>query len=82
MTDKIHKIKTWPKYYNDVLLGAKTFEVRKNDRAYKVGEYITLEEWDNDNGIYTGRALSRRIKYILDGGQFGIKKGYIVMSLA
>ena len=41
----IHSVKIQPHYFNDVLTGRKTFEVRKNDRNYRVGDYIALNEW-------------------------------------
>lgn len=43
---KTHALKTWPEYYWPVVSGAKPFEIRQNDRAYKVGEYVELKEWD------------------------------------
>ena len=81
MQDKIHELKTWRGYYAQVLYGFKTFEVRKNDRDFKEGDWLKLREWDNQLEVYTGKFLHRRIGYILHGGQFGIEKGYVVMQL-
>ncbi len=33
---KTHEIKCWPKYFKLIWDGTKSFEVRKNDRDYKV----------------------------------------------
>ncbi len=79
--DTIHELKTWRGYYSQVLYDFKTFEVRKNDRDFKEGDWLKLREWDNQLGEYTGQFLYRRIGYILHGGQFGIEKGYVVMQL-
>lgn len=80
--EKIHHLKTWKKYFAMVFCGSKNFEVRKNDRDFKLGDQLLLEEWDNEKEVYTGRILHRRIDYILKGGQFGIEEGFCVLSLS
>jgi len=77
----IHNLKTLPKYFQRVLEGVKPFEVRKMDRDFLVNDLVKLEEWDNITNEYTGRKLMFKIPYILEGGQFGIEKGYCVMTL-
>ncbi len=76
-----HALKTWPEFYKDVDKGSKTFEVRKADRPFKVGESLLLQEWDNVNNCYTGKECLREITYILYGGQFGVQDGFVVMGL-
>ncbi|MCF3107296.1 DUF3850 domain-containing protein [Niabella sp. CC-SYL272] len=83
----VHELKTHPKYFSALLAGSKTFEVRKNDRDYKIGDELLLKEYDPDDDEivpepYTGRILHRRIDYILHGGQYGIEPGYCVMSIS
>lgn len=78
----IHELKTWPEYFEEVLMAHKNFEVRKHDRNYQVGDTLILKEYDPTNGTYTGRELARGISYILPGGDFGIEKGFCVMSLS
>ena len=41
-----------------------------------------LKEWDNEKQEYTGRQMARGISYILNGGQFGVENGFVVMALA
>lgn len=41
-----HDLKIWPTYFERVLDGSKTFEVRVNDRGYQQGDEINLREWD------------------------------------
>ena len=68
-----HKLKVTPKYFYDVCYRNKRFELRKDDRDYKVGDTLLLEEWDGEN--YTGRCLSpdRPIQYILrDCEEYGL----------
>ena len=61
----------------------KTFEIRKNDRNYKVGDWLLLKEWDGQK--YTGRTLKRYVAYVFYGDEFneayGIKPGHCVMAL-
>jgi len=90
----VHKLKTIPLYFNEIRNGNKSFEIRINDRNFKRGDEILFEEWVPDNydwiidksdfsetGKYTGRVLHRIISYILPGGQLGIEKDYVIMSL-
>lgn len=73
----IHLVKITPQYFNDVILGYKTFEVRYNDRQYQVGDYIILEEY---SGYYSGRFICKEICYILDNPNF-CKSGFVVLGL-
>ena len=41
-----HDLKTWSPFYAAVASGAKTFELRKDDRNYSVGDVLLLREWD------------------------------------
>ena len=77
----IHELKTWCAQYDAIEKGEKTFEVRKNDRSFLKGDLLILKEWDNEKQEYTGRKISKIVKYILDGGQFGIEQGYVCMSI-
>lgn len=81
MENRIHELKTWEEYFQEVFMGHKTFEVRKNDRNFKKGDVLILKEWDNKKERYTGREMVRNISYILEGGQFGIEKDYVVLAI-
>lgn len=76
-----HELKTWSEYFIAILSGEKKFEVRKNDRDYKVGDLLMLREYNNKTNTYSGAILQVKVKYILDGGEFGIEEGYCVMSI-
>lgn len=76
---KIHELKTLPQYFNEVFNGNKTFELRKDDRNYNVGDTLKLREFD---GAYTGRQCSRIISYILkDAEQYGLKEGFVIIGM-
>ncbi|MGR3221326.1 MAG: DUF3850 domain-containing protein [Candidatus Anammoxibacter sp.] len=84
----VHELKIYPMYFREVKSGAKPFEVRKNDRDYKVGDELLLKEFvpvgyyeDENKEYYTGEICHRKITYVLKGGDFGIEKGTAVLGL-
>jgi len=78
---KVHNLKTWPEYFEEVKNDSKKFEVRKNDRDYKVNDILNLEEYCPEKEDYTGEKLSTKVDYILSGGEFGVEDGFVVMSI-
>lgn len=82
----IHELKTWPEYFQAVMRGDKTFEVRKDDRGFKVNDEVLLKEFypPTDKAElqgYTGRIIHRRVSYVLRGGNFGLEWGYVILGL-
>jgi ASC-1-like (ASCH) protein len=76
-----HALKVWPEYYQDIESGKKPFELRKNDRDFKQGDILLLQEWDPKTGKYTRNEIELLVSYILEGGQFGLEEGYVIMAL-
>lgn len=76
---KLHELKILPEYYEKVLSGEKTFEIRKDDRNFKAGDIIRLCEHDGKE--FTGRSSLYDIIYKLDGGNYGLEKGYCILSI-
>lgn len=74
----IHKLKIIPEFFEDVAKHIKNFEVRFNDRDYKVGDLLELQEYAD--GKYTGRFYKTRIIYILDDNTY-VKDGYVILGL-
>jgi hypothetical protein len=81
MKRREHKLKTWPVFYWDVVTGAKTFEIRKNDRDYQVSDILVLQEYIPEENRYTGEECRVIVNYTvrLDGLP-GIPNGFIAMS--
>ena len=75
----IHELKIYPKYFEKVLDGTKTFEVRKNDRGFQVGDTVILKEFDNIK--HSGREIQAEITYILGDEFYGVSEGYVVFAL-
>lgn len=73
-----HFLKIFSKYFDDVQNGVKTFEVRKNDRGYKVGDILILKEVV-ENDKYTGRMIKMEITYFFS--LFGLATGYCVLGV-
>lgn len=77
----IHELKILPQYFRAVLERRKTFEVRKNDRPFAVGDGICLREFDPlSENLYTGRVWYGNITYILNDPLY-CKKGFVIMSI-
>lgn len=74
----IHELKTTPEYFDAVSKETKTFEVRKEDRHFHIGDFLALNEFKN--GDYTGRCILVKVTYILNEPQF-CKAGYCTMGI-
>ncbi|WP_438833981.1 DUF3850 domain-containing protein [Aeromonas oralensis] len=71
-----HELKILTAYYPRVLDGSKPFEIRLNDRNFKEGDTVTLNEWDGER--YTGRSAKRLITFVTDYAQ---QPGYVVFGM-
>lgn len=75
-----HRLKTHPTPFGAVLSGAKTYEIRTDDRPYAVGDVLVLQEWDPATGAYTGAKVQRHVTY-LTRGAWGIPDGLVVLAI-
>lgn len=75
---RIHELKILPKYFERVIKGEKTFEIRKNDRDFQTGDVIILNEFDGVK--HTGGNVKGKITYIFNGGEYGLDIGYCIFS--
>jgi hypothetical protein len=83
-----HELKIEPPYFQAVVEGKKTFEIRKNDRGYNAGDTVFFWEYYDDtdtksyslspNQRYTGRTHFATIGYVTGYGQ---QPEYVVFSL-
>lgn len=76
---KTHRLKTIDPYFDEVRQGVKNFEVRLNDRDFKVGDEVHLLEYDPKTSEYSGREVRVEITYILKNYE-AIKPGYVVFG--
>ena len=78
---KQHIVKTHSNYFDRVMDGSKTFELRLNDRDYQVGDTVILANFDPVTKEYrSSPEILVEITYIIHGPNFGIKKGYCCFS--
>lgn len=62
-----HLIKCWPEHFEAIWRGDKTHEIRKNDRDYKAGHFITIAEWLPGARKPTGRYVRAAIGHVSIG---------------
>jgi len=75
----VHHLKCVPSVFKEKRINNKPWEFRKNDRDFENGDMIIEREWSKESG-YTGEEIWETISLIVDGGQFGIPEGYVVMT--
>lgn len=44
----VHELKSLPEFFEPLATGVKTFEIRRNDRGFKVGDQLIVQEWRPD----------------------------------
>jgi hypothetical protein len=73
-----HSLKLWPEYFDLVLAGTKTAELRRDDRGFAVGDTLHLREWDEFDG-YSGRELTVTVTHVLRDFH-GLAPGFALLS--
>ena len=81
-----HRLNVFAKYADAIMSGAKTFEIRKNDWGYEVGDKIVFDVVTNE-GYAVGAAARHplggatyRIDYILDDFE-GLAQKYVALAI-
>jgi hypothetical protein len=82
MEPQVHELKVWPEFFARLIDGTKMFEIRKDDRGFRVRDTLVLREWSPRMKKYTGREMRRLVSYVMGGPGFGLMPGYVVMGLA
>jgi len=79
-----HTLKCWPEYFAAVKNGTKTFEIRRDDRGFKVGDILVLQEWespaDGRASKYLGTKVRVEVTYITHFPD-GLRPGYVAMGI-
>jgi len=76
-----HDLKILPEFFYDIASGKKTFEVRKNDRNYQVGDILVLHKFYPETNFYdTNTYVKCIVTYMVDLSKIGIP-GYVAMQI-
>ena len=86
---RVHDLKAWPEPFAAMLSGRKTYEIRRDDRSFMVGDELRLREWDPSpwSGTlssargYTGRELRGLIVHKSHGGTWGLPSDLCVLGV-
>lgn len=78
----IHQVKLQRQFFEQKIEGCKSWELRIDDRNYRIGDYLGENEID-EAGDYTGRFVIEKIVDILYPGEApdgSLGKGYVILS--
>lgn len=79
---ELHHLKIKENYFLALLSGDKTFEIRKNDRDFQVGDLIVFSVIDDRTCSIVDFGDVFRISYVLkDCKEYGLEDGYAVLSV-
>lgn len=80
--------KAWPEYFEKILSGEKTYDMRIADFEINQGDILILKEYDPETKEYTGRSIEKKVGYVGKTKDFPFwseedieKYGYQVISL-
>jgi hypothetical protein len=86
----IHELKTDSRVFQATKAGIKRYELRKNDRSYRVGDTLILKETQHCGAdmaefdfplIYTGEEIQAKVNHILYGPIYGLEAGWCIMNI-
>ena len=77
---RIHNLKVLSEYFHPLCDGRKTFEIRNNDRGFKVGDVLSMHLWSAKAGYLKAIApVMRMVTYITDYEQ---RPEFVVLALS
>ena len=65
-------------YFSDVATGKKSFELCKNDRSFKTGDALPINEYAD--GKETGRHIEADLRYMQEDNS-GLREGYCILGI-
>ena len=79
----IHELKILAKYAELHLMNKKNWELRKNDSNFKAGDKVNFKiiRSENKECLYFGE-YERNIDFVFEGGEYGLEKGYCILSIS
>lgn len=88
---KEHDLKTDPEVFDAVACGQKTFEIRRDDRGFRVGDSLLLRRTKYTGRqmrirpghcplVFTGETERRTVSHVLRGPVYGLEDGWAILS--
>lgn len=77
---KTHELKLDTEFFDAVLSGEKSFEIRLNDRGFQRGDKVLFKETKQGTHYAYYRKATADITYLLHG--WGLENGYCVFGIA
>ncbi len=76
----LHELKLREEYWEAVMGGMKSFEIRNNDRGFQKGDQVVFKKVDKlgVRGVYPSKKFD--INYVLNG--WGLKEGHVAFSIS
>lgn len=86
---KVHELKCEQTFYQPLIKGDKTFEFRRDDRGFKVGDKLWLREikymangFDSYADVYTGEECVREVTYTLRCHELpAVPQGWVILGI-
>jgi hypothetical protein len=82
-----HELKSWPEFFNEILAGRRTHELRRDDRGYDVGDTLRLCEYLPTEDKFTGRTTDVVVTSLTSAerpcavSDAGLSEGFCILSI-
>jgi hypothetical protein len=82
-----HVLKSWPRFFSEIITGRRTHELRNDDRQFSIGDSLHLEEFDPQSQRYTGRSVDAVVTSLTSEGcpcaesDNALASGFVIMSI-
>ena len=81
LKNKTHNLKIYDTFFNKHAAGVKPWELRKNDRNFKVDDFIVFNVIHHNTKEPLGISYIRQVTYVFKDAGYGIKEGYCLLTL-
>ena len=79
---RTHILKIKAPYFTDILLGLKTFEIRRNNRDYKVEDILKLQLYPYRDNERKEKEILARVTYVLKNiPEYGLNQDYCILGI-
>ena len=74
-----HELKIERAFYDAIVSGDKTFEIRYNDRGFNKGDTLTLRAVHDGLMDYSAREITVEVVYVLSG--WGLQQNWVALGI-